>query len=111
MAVPRGLIAKVRRLQAAGMPDRQISREIRISRSVCQQIRRGRTGCKGPSRGPAVPSRPPVQTVPDLAPRKVAPYYCPACERTVYLRPCVACAARAVASKVESGQIARHCGG
>jgi IS30 family transposase len=91
MAVPRGLIIKARRLQAAGMPDRQIAREIRISRTICQQIRRGRIGCKGASRAMSTPAQ---QTVPELAPRKVANYRCPVCERIVCLKPCVACAAR-----------------
>ena len=83
MAVPRGLAIKARQLSAAGMPDRQIAREIRLSRTVCQRLREQAT------------ERLPRQAEPEFVPKKVQAYYCAGCERIVLLRPCVACAARA----------------
>jgi hypothetical protein len=83
MAIPRGLAIKAASMHVAGISQRRIAREIRLSRTSCSQIE-ARAG------KPSVASDGP----PELAPRKCAGYYCPGCERTVHLRPCVACAAR-----------------
>lgn len=86
MAVPRGLVAKSLTMARAGVPTRRIAREIRVSRATCTIVVGKRSG--------PVPVAKSKDIVPEFAPRSVAPYWCAICERTVYLRPCVACAAR-----------------
>lgn len=92
MAIPRGLAIKAASMHAAGISQRRIAREIRLSRTSCSQI-------EARAEKPSIASEGP----PEFAPRKCAGYYCAACERTVYLRPCVACAARRMLSATRSG--------